>query len=124
MLQETDDATIDAASDGSTTESGDGAPSTDDGRDGGEATSSLTRRAVLAATGGAAASLAGCSMLSSPSFAATPVVLPEDGQAGLLLPEVSQDSSTIERENPTGGDPVEITNQTAVYRRSATGEDQ
>jgi len=65
----------------------------------------------------AAVALAGCSNVTSQSFEASPVVLPDADQTERRLAETSRDSQTVQRSGPAGSE-VEITNQTAVYSRA------
>jgi phage terminase large subunit-like protein len=79
-----------------------------------------TRRRFLAVSGAAAgAVLAGCSSVTSQSFTASPVLLPDETQTELLLAETTRDSRSVTLDGPADTQ-VEITNQAAVYKR-ATG---
>ena len=77
-----------------------------------------TRRRYLAAVAGATASLAGCSNVTSQSFEASMVALPESARESLQLLETARDTRTIEPQAPTDDVEVSITNRIAVYNRS------
>lgn len=83
-----------------------------------------TRRALLAAAATAAAGgLAGCSRISSYTYAAEPVVLPADRRASLGLAEAARRSVTREHRRDVDGLPVEVTvtSRVAVYEAEGDG---
>ncbi|MFB6159683.1 MAG: hypothetical protein ABEJ61_00725 [Haloferacaceae archaeon] len=78
-----------------------------------------TRRRFLAATAAmASVGGAGCSGVRRQSFAARPVVLPDEGREALWLGETSRDSQTVSRDGPVGTE-IEVTSHAAVYDRAA-----
>lgn len=78
-----------------------------------------SRRRLMAVMGAVvSAGLAGCTEVTQQSFEAAPVVLPEDDQSTLMLPETGSDSTTVDREYAGGNVEVGVTSHLRVYRRA------
>jgi hypothetical protein len=78
----------------------------------------VSRRGFVTASAVAAASTAGCSGLTTQSFEAPPVGLPESEHGDLRLGETAVDPVTLDFDGPATVE-VEITNHVAVYERTA-----
>ncbi|RMB08324.1 hypothetical protein ATH50_3539 [Haloplanus aerogenes] len=77
-----------------------------------------SRRRLLTVAGTTTGvALAGCSGVTSQSFAASPVILPDSDQEAVRLAETRRDSQTITRSGP-GGSKVELTNHTSIHKRA------
>jgi len=91
----------------------------DDNRGRSDSSRTVSRRALLAATGGlAAGALAGCSATQPKTeFTVTGAALPKDAQQKLTLDEGLRDSVTIKRSVDAIDQELTITNKVAAYAR-------
>ena len=75
------------------------------------------RRLLMIAGTVTGVTLAGCSSVTSQTFAASPVILPDSDQTEMRLAETDRDSRTTMLSGPSDSE-IEITNQAVVHRRA------